>query len=1363
MPLACYLHDHMLRVFRFCAWVCVCLLALNAQAAPIGTPFFEKLSDISDADLTAYSVIQDRQGFIWIGTAAGVFRHDGYAFNQYKNKPDNPVNLQSPVYNFLEDKQGRIWICTNNGIAQLDPKTNSFNRPAFGSAANFSQVTRQVINDDKGGLWLATQKGLQYFNPDNGFIREYKHDSSRPDSIATENIKALTLDDKGGLWIATWPGGLDYLASGAASFVHYRLDTPAHPDALLNNVRALHFDNQHRLWIGSEAGIFLWQDGTDWSQRKHLANPSGADTFRVNNIYQDKNSTIWVASIGQGLLRWDSEKNQFISYKHRAENPYSLPGNSILSVLVDRSDTLWVGADSNGLSRANLGLQGFEQIFPRDLAMSTPEQSNQVFSLASDADNRLWLGSESGLTLIDVAKHTIIQRIQADVKQSGSLSNNVIYSLYKAQNGPLWIGTAAGLNRLDKAGGPFRVVHFDNPGSDFVSHIAPGRDGILWLATGGGLIRYDPGSGAIHRFSHDPADPHSRSINSTYVSFEDSAGRVWAAGANNGGGLDVLDQATGKFSLYLHDPANPASLSDDHVFCLFEDKPGVLWVGTDKGLNRVVYKPDGSVEFRAYPKSNFVSDRISSIESDKAGHLWINTSAGLFKFDPATGNVTDFSLRKHFADTIDQSSVRDNQGMLYFGSGKGIMAVDPEVAGIEFFAPRVAITDISILNHSLREDIHPKGVALAGTIREPKALTLSYLNNIFSLEFSALHYANPALNRYAYRMDGFDKDWVYVDAQHRNATYTNLDPGSYVFHVKASNNAGDWSEISLPVTITPPFWATWWFRMLLAAGITVLAVLIYRWRIRQFNLNEIRLENLVAERSIEAISLRDEAISSNLAKSEFIANMSHEIRTPMNSILGMTHLALNTEVSGKSRNYLEKIHLSGLHLLGIIEEILDFSKISANKLKLEEVDLDLKEVLDGAKILFEQRIREKGLTLVVDIDPALPRSLRGDPLRLGQVLINYVSNAVKFTDKGNIVVRVRRMDENDDSVLVRFEVQDEGVGIADEAKSRLFLAFQQADASTTRIYGGTGLGLSICRQLSELMNDGEVGVVSSPGQGSTFWLGVRLKKGGLHQKNIEDADAAASPQFKGARILVAEDHPFNQEVITDILANVGAVVCIAQNGKEALELLDEQYFDCVLMDIQMPVMDGFEAVRLIRVNPALAGMPVIAMTASASTEDQKIYLAAGMNDFIGKPFDPNVFYSTIAKWLLVRKQAVLDMPTAVPVSIAEVIDLSVLAKWIGEDRLKLRGFAIRFLESARLDMTKIDAALGREDFAALATLAHRVSSPARMVGAIGFADLCLALEQHGKIEGEVKQVQQIISQLHTMLDQIAERIDQELA
>lgn len=283
----------------------------------------------------------------------------------------------------------------------------------------------------------------------------------------------------------------------------------------------------------------------------------------------------------------------------------------------------------------------------------------------------------------------------------------------------------------------------------------------------------------------------------------------------------------------------------------------------------------------------------------------------------------------------------------------------------------------------MREQPHLAGVELTGTITHPKALTLAWQNSVFSLEFSTLRYFNPGLSRYAYQLEGFDKSWVEIDTAHRYATYTNLNPGSYVFHVKASSNSGLWKETSLPITITPPFWVTWWFRMLVTVALLGLVMVLYRRRVHQLKHNEIRLEILVAERSFEAIKLRDEAIAANQAKSEFLANMSHEIRAPMNSVLGMAHLALNTETNPKSRNYLEKIHLSGLHLLGIIEEILDFSKVSAGKLGLEKIDFYLSDVLEGARILFAERANEKGLNLVKEIDPSIPTTLCGDPLRLG--------------------------------------------------------------------------------------------------------------------------------------------------------------------------------------------------------------------------------------------------------------------------------------------------------------------------------------------------------------------------------------------
>lgn len=519
---------------------------------------------------------------------------------------------------------------------------------------------------------------------------------------------------------------------------------------------------------------------------------------------------------------------------------------------------------------------------------------------------------------------------------------------------------------------------------------------------------------------------------------------------------------------------------------------------------------------------------------------------------------------------------------------------------------------------------------------------------------------------------------------------------------------------------------------------------------------------------------REQALeAANRTQSEFLAKMSHEIRTPMNSILGMSHLALTAETDPKNRDYLEKIHLSGMHLLGIIDEILDFSKIDAKKIKIETVDFDFGRLLNNLNNLIAGKAIEKGIRLDFDIDPGIPNNLRGDPRRLSQVLINYASNAIKFTPTGNIIVRARKIGENENGTLVRFEVQDTGIGISSEDKARLFQPFQQVDASLTRNYDGAGLGLAISKQLVEMMDEGAVGVDSAPGQGSTFWFTVRLGKANESHKSVNDeADIppASIAMIKGAHILLAENNIFNQQVATEFLENAGATVCVAQNGNEALDLLLKDDFDCVLMDIQMPLMDGFEATRLIRANPELAGMPVIAMTANASDEDRARCLAAGMDDYISKPFKPYTLYATLAHWLSAppRQMMFSDRPSKLSgatmwVGEPNIIDLSVLAELLGDNKSEMHKFANQFMMLARKDMVEIEAALARNDLVALCALGHHNKAPARMVGAMGFYNLCQALEDHGKNGGSIDQGLDIVSRMYFLLDRVNEKIDKELA
>ena len=1237
------------------------LLAAHAQPANLRFDHLGTESGLSQSNITC--ILQDSRGFMWFGTRDGLDRYDGYEFTVYKNTPSDPKSLSNNfITSITEDRDGDLWIATwGGGVNRYDRTKDRF---IHYSTNPFTKFINCVLQDHQGLIWIGTNGGgVDVLDPVSGALNTYTHDPGNPHSLSQNDVKTISEDYRHRIWLGTTSGGLnvyDPQTSRTPSFTVYQHNPNDTTSLAANLIQRILEDQQHRLWIATQGG-------------------------------------------GLDLLIEDLPKTYFKHYAHDPNNPNSLSNNVLMSLASDDDGNLWIGTDNGGLNILNPTTQNFK-LYKKDEVDIGSLNNNSVHSLYRDPQGNMWVGTYSGgINLYSRAGKQF--RLYNHTSNPQSLADNFILTIQEDHRHDLWVGTdGGGLDRLNRPSGVFTHYRHDpkNPthslNGDYVLTVHEDHDQNLWVGMwGDGLTVMDKNRTGFKQFRHQPGNPSSLGGNNVYSICGDSNRNIWIA--TYGDGLDRYDPKTHTFSHFRHDPNNPASLSSDRVHALlvddknelwvgtfdggvdkydrqkntfthythknqpnslsdnsinylYEDHHGQLWVCTSVGLNCLDIKTGHITGY--YVKDGLPNDVIFGIQEDHNGHYWISTNNGLSQFDPVRGSFHNFSE----ADGLQANEFKAHactsaaDGTLFFGGVEGFNEFYPDSIKVQTSRPPLVITRFEIFNKDVPiSDTATPDHPLAKDITDTRSLALSYRNSVFTFEFASLDYTLKAKKHYAYLLEGFDEKWNFIGSK-RTATYTNLNPGPYTFRVRALNEDGSWlpGEATIKLTITPPFWRTWWFFVLVTISAVVIIWLALRVRVSSIHRQKRALERQVRERTellneaiaeerlarVEAEKARMEAEKADRAKSDFLANMSHELRTPMNAIIGFSDLALTSTLYEPERGYVQNVQRAGHNLLSIINDILDYSKIEAGKLIIDNISFNPMQLIQETVDILAIKAFEKGLELICDVDPGLPAQVIGDPVRWRQILINLLGNAIKFTEKGEVVVIVKVTTASTGMIstpinlnqepgqsgrppqALSIVVRDTGIGIPREKLTHIFERFTQADSSTTRTYGGTGLGLTIAKYLAEMMG-GTVDVESVQGKGSQFTVLLPL--------DSPEPPVATAPGEKPnlGRILVVDDNETNCQLMQAILRYLGIDAEISRSGPDALVAIATARaignpFDCIITDHQMPEMDGITLVREIKTRWAGHPQPFILMLSSL---DRILHQAeaqrAGIDLFLSKP------------------------------------------------------------------------------------------------------------------------------------------------
>jgi two-component system, sensor histidine kinase ChiS len=1186
---------------------------------PHSFTFLTRLQGVQHDDIS--SITQDAIGNIWMGTyGGGVIRFDGLSFAHFTEEEGLSHNY---ILSILATTDGNIWFGTRaEGAVRFDG-TNFFNLTVLNGLPD--NRVEKIFEDSKGNIWFGTYDGAAKF--DGRKLIVYKVQNGLPGEI----IYSIAEDKIGNIWFGSRGGGISRF--DGHSFSTFNTDQGLNHNFIVESM----VDKMGNVWFCSDGGGICSFDGEFFY---HYTKNEGLSDNYTNTILEDNSGNIWVGTRTSGLDRM--KNGQLANF----DDEQGLINNFVTSIMQDRNGNIWFGTYGGGLAQ-------YRGLLFTHYSEKQGLSDGFVRSITQDSDGNLWFGTNiAGVFRYDGKNFY-------NYNTDHGLAYHRVGSILQSRNGIIWFATTGGgVSGFD--GKVFTNYTTENGLSDdFIISMMEDREGNLWFVNRNtGVTKFD-GNTFIHY-----GEEQGLSDNNARCIIQDHEGNIWvgtrAGGVtriekdrivhiNEEGGLlynNILDMkqssdgtiwiATNGRGVARYDGTKftylteREGLASNFVYSVLEDNNGTIWFGTRMGLSKLL--GDGGFGYMktvAYEDSSFVSGRINlffknytvddgylgigsnsrTIFEDNTGHIWIG----------ANDLLTSLNLDGDIPDTIAPGIQLTGVGLF-----------NEHVHWQELFNNKDS--GFMLENGLLVKNFHFEDISPWYGL--PVGLSLPYNSNYISFSFVGVASNFTSKVRYVYQLEGLEKTWSTVSSR-PETNYANLKWGKYTFRVRAVNSEGYWSdEFSFPFTIRPPWWRTWWANTIYLILVFVIIYVIYSVRYRIADERE-------QKRQKELILQQEVAIARKSAefKQNFLANMSHEIRTPLTGILGMVSLLNKLPLEETAKEYVEALKESGDTLRETINMILDISKIEAGKIELKESLFKLSDVFDQSIRLFET-ICSTDVELKTWIDPELPVYILSDHQRVNQIIKNFLSNAVKFTREGTITMNAwKGYNENkkdiSDEIIVRIDLIDTGIGISFENQKKLFTPFYQAGESIERNVEGTGLGLAICKELATLMG-GSVGVESEPGKGSKFWFTFKAKKGQQQTNLIPDSQVSAKPVNQSLHILLVEDKVVTQKVVSLMLSAMGNIVTIAKNGKEAIEKYTPNTFDLILMDIQMPEVDGITATKILREKFNVLP-PIVGLSANAFEGDREKYMSMGLDEYITKPVKESDFRRILTRFGLLNQ------------------------------------------------------------------------------------------------------------------------------